>query len=82
MKTVTMLEFRRNAAAVLRRVARGERLILSYRGKPAARLEPVAPRVEIDHANDPFLNIGKRARRSPVGRTNHRDFDKILYDAT
>jgi PHD/YefM family antitoxin component YafN of YafNO toxin-antitoxin module len=36
MKTVTMSEFRENAERILRRVAKGERLVLSHRGKPAA----------------------------------------------
>lgn len=78
MKTVTMLEFRRDAAAVLRRVARGERLLLSHRGKPAARLEPLhtAP---IDLPNDPFLSIAQRAKPSPKGRTKHREIDHLLY---
>ena len=51
MKTVTMLEFRQDAEGVLRRVAKGERLVLSHRGKPAARLEPVtaAPLGEFRH---------------------------------
>lgn len=39
--TVSMLEFRRNAEGVLRRLQRGQRLVLTYRGKPVARLEPV-----------------------------------------
>jgi prevent-host-death family protein len=34
MKTVTMLEFRQNAQSVLRRVAKGERLLISQRGSP------------------------------------------------
>ena len=34
-----MVELRQNAARVLRRIANGERLVLSHRGKPAARLE-------------------------------------------
>jgi prevent-host-death family protein len=79
MKTVTMLEFRRDAAGVLRRVARGERLVLSHRGKPAARLEPITRGPAADSENDPFLSIGRRARRSPKGQTNHRDIDRILY---
>lgn len=41
MKTVTMLEFRRDAEAVIRTVQTGESLLLTYRGKPAVRLEPV-----------------------------------------
>jgi hypothetical protein len=30
MKTVTMLEFRKNAEGILRRVGRGERFVLSH----------------------------------------------------
>jgi prevent-host-death family protein len=79
MKTVTMLEFRKNAEGVLRRVARGERLILSHRGKPAARLEPVKAAHPAAPGEDPFLGIAGRARRSPKGRTRHADIDRILY---
>lgn len=79
MKTVTMLEFRRNAEGVLRRVARGERFVLSHRGKPAARIEPLAGRPAGQAASDPFLNIARRAKPSPKGKTKHRDIDRILY---
>jgi antitoxin (DNA-binding transcriptional repressor) of toxin-antitoxin stability system len=41
MKTITTLEFRKNAEGVLRRIAKGERLMLSHCGKPAVRLEPL-----------------------------------------
>lgn len=78
MKTITMLEFRRDAEGVLRRIAKGERLVLSHRGKPAARLEPLQA-APADAANDPFLTIAHRAKRSPKGRTEHRDIDRILY---
>ena len=79
MRTVTMLEFRRNAEGILRRVARGERLVLSHRGRPAARLEPVLEPVTLDAAVDPFLNVAARAKRSPRGPTAHLDIDRILY---
>jgi len=79
IKTVTMLHFRRNAAGILRRVAKGERFVLSHRGRPAARLEPVARTGPSDSANDPFLGIANRATRSPKGRTRHQDIDQILY---
>jgi len=79
MKTVTMLEFRRDAQSVLRRVARGERLLLSHRGKPAARLEPVEAAPAADPANDPFITVGSRAKPSPKGPTRHQDIDSILY---
>ena len=80
MKTVTMLEFRKDAEGVLRRIAKGERLVLSHRGKPAARLEPLhAATAPGDAATDPFLAIAHRATPSPKGRTAHEDIDRILY---
>ena len=74
-----MLEFRRDAEGILRRVAKGERFLLSHRGRPAARLEPVVTNRPDDLARDPFLSIGQRALCSPKGKTRHADIDKILY---
>ncbi len=79
MKTVTMLEFRRDAESVLRRVTKGERFVLSHRGKPVARLEPIGGPSAADAAPDPFLTIGQRATPSPKGRTVHREIDQVLY---
>lgn len=79
MKTVTMVEFRQDAEGVLRRLARGERLVLSHRGKPAARLEPFSVGPDASPADDPFLNIAGRAKPSPKGKTRHQDIDQILY---
>ena len=73
-----MVEFRNNAGGVLKRLAAGERLLLSHRGKPVARLEPVAS-AALDAAADPFLTICPRATPSPAGGTNHADIDRILY---
>jgi prevent-host-death family protein len=78
MKTVTMLEFRRDAEGILRRVGKGERFVLSHRGRPAARLEPLTEGAA-DAANDLFLTIGQRAGPSPKGRTKHGEIDRILY---
>ena len=79
MKTVTMLEFRKNAERVLRRVAKGERLVLSHRGKAAARLEPMTSTPGALSSDDPFLGIGRRATASPKGKTKHAEIDRILY---
>ena len=79
MKTVTILEFRKDAEGILRRVAKGERFLLSHRGRPAARLEPVVANGSRDSASDPFLTIGQRALPSPKGKTRHADIDKTLY---
>jgi len=43
MKTVTMLEFRQEAEKILGRIQKGEHMILTYRGKPAARLRVSEP---------------------------------------
>jgi antitoxin (DNA-binding transcriptional repressor) of toxin-antitoxin stability system len=74
-----MLEFRQDAESILRRVGKGERFVLSHRGRPAARLEPVASAFQSDPENDPFLNIARRAVPSPKGKTPHRDIDSIIY---
>jgi antitoxin (DNA-binding transcriptional repressor) of toxin-antitoxin stability system len=79
MKTVTMLEFRKGAEGILRRIAKGERFVLSHRGRPAARLEPVTQAVLPDPGNDKFLAIARRAVRSPKGRTAHQNIDRIVY---
>lgn len=76
-----MLEFRRNAENILRRVGQGERFVLSHRGRPAARLEPVADEPGSNAvAEDPFFTIGRRALPSPKGRTKHSLIDRILYE--
>lgn len=79
MKTVTMLQFRQDAASILRRVGRGERFVLSRRGRPAARLEPLTSYRGTGASADPFLTIARRATPSPKGRTRHTDIDRILY---
>jgi prevent-host-death family protein len=79
MKTITMLEFRQNAQSVLRRVAKGERLLLSHRGKPAARLEPLTSAARDVVSIDPFLSIASRATASLKGKTKHDDIDRIIY---
>lgn len=74
-----MLELRKDPEGILRRVVKGERFLLSYRGRPAARLEPVMDNGPVDLATDPFLTIAQRALPSPKGKTRHADLDKILY---
>lgn len=76
-----MLEFRKNAEAILRRVHRGERFLLSHRGRAAARLEPVEKPTALS-TDDPLLTIGSRALPSPKGKTKHADIDSILYGRT
>jgi antitoxin (DNA-binding transcriptional repressor) of toxin-antitoxin stability system len=74
-----MLEFRKDAEGVLRRIAKGERFVLSHRGKPVARLEPLTGLSENAAANDPFLTVARRAVPSPKGKTPHGEIDHLLY---
>ena len=70
-----MLEFRRNAQGVLRRIAKGERLLLSHRGKPAARLEPVTS------ARGNVLPVRKRRLTNSTASTAIRG-EQCLRDRT
>jgi prevent-host-death family protein len=76
MNTVSMLDFRRNAETIVLRVQNGERLILTYRGKPVARLEPIAdPLVNED---DPFYRLGELADSNGKSLTNEQ-MDQAIY---
>jgi len=77
MKTVTMVELRQESATILGRLSKGERLVLSHRGKPVARLEPIAPTG--DSSTDPFMDVYSRAMPSPKSPTSHQSIDSILY---
>lgn len=52
-----MLEFRRDARRWLEAVRKGERLLLTYRGEPVARLEPVRSGASAVPEDDPLLRI-------------------------
>lgn len=55
MKRVSMVDFRHDAERIIAQVQRGQSLILTRRGKPVARLEPI--RAETPSADDPFYKI-------------------------
>lgn len=75
MKTVPMLEFRRDTGRIIARVQKGERLILTRRGKPVARLEPIGS--ESVAADDPFYSLCDLAE--PAGTLTNPSIDRILY---
>ena len=78
MKTISMLEFRQRAEKVIQELRRGERMVLTYRGHPVARLEPIGD-PEID-AEDPFYALDRLADEKGRSLTN-RQMDKIIYGA-
>lgn len=76
MKSISLLEFRKKAKAILANVQRGQRFVLTYRGEAVARLEPV----EREHgdADDPFYSIHELAVEGGQTLTN-REMDRTIY---
>jgi len=76
MERVSLLEFRHNAEKVIHKVQRGQRLVLTYRGKPVLRLEPIVPRSV--RSDDPFYSLPDVA--VPGGRAlSNEEIDEIVY---
>lgn len=79
MKTVTAAEANRQFSAVLREVAKGERVTVTSRGKPVATIEPVradAGRTRASAAKRRLL-----ARLATVAAIGARDWTRDeLYD--
>jgi antitoxin (DNA-binding transcriptional repressor) of toxin-antitoxin stability system len=78
MKTVSLLAFRKNAEKIINWSRQGKRMLLTYRGRPVIRLEPVTDDAVSD--DDPFLQLdgiaeGKREHLS------NREMDGIIYNA-
>jgi antitoxin (DNA-binding transcriptional repressor) of toxin-antitoxin stability system len=76
MKSVTMLQFRRHAHAVLKQVGQGRAFVLTHRGKPVARLEPVT--APIDLASDPIYRLADLASDNLAPLSN-AEIDRELY---
>lgn len=76
MASVSMVQLRQNSEAVLRRLRRGERIVLTYRGRPVARLEPV--RDERPDSDDPAYRLYELADPGGDSLTN-QEIDEIVY---
>ena len=76
MKRVSMLEFRKNALDVIRQMQKGQRVVLTYRGEPVARLEPLAPQGV--SSDDPVFCLAELADAAAEGMSN-RDIDQVVY---
>ena len=75
MKTVSMLDFRQDAERIIAQLQKGERMILTRRGKPVARLEPILhEQVEED---DPFYALTQLA--VPGESLTNEQIDGIVY---
>ena len=76
MTAVSLLQFRRNADGILHRVQHGQSLVLTVRGKPVARLEPIAT---LPSKDDPFYRLGRLAEDGGKSLSN-RDMDRLIYE--
>ncbi len=76
MRHISLPEFRRNAESVIRQSQQGQRMVLTHRGKPVLRLEPISDRVVV--ADDPFYSLGRLASRDAAPLTNE-EIDEIVY---
>ena len=76
MRTITMLDLRQQAEKIVGDVTRGETLVLTYRGRPVVRLEPI--REKTVDAGDAFYKLAELADRKGKSLTN-REIDAIVY---
>jgi prevent-host-death family protein len=75
-RTITMLDLRRRAEAIVEEVQRGQTLVLTYRGRPVMRLEPV--RSLTAEEDDPFYRLADLADRKGASLSNS-EIDEIVY---
>lgn len=71
-----MLDLRLHAEKIIAQVQKGQRMILTRRGKPVARLEPIVP--EAVSADDPFYSLGAICK-APGESLSNAQIDDILY---
>lgn len=76
MKSVSMVDFRLHAEKIIAQVKKGQRLVLTCRGKPVARLEPI--RQESVQADDSFYSLDALSDTTGKSLTNAQ-IDDILY---
>lgn len=76
MKTVSMLEFRLHTEQIITQLQKGQRIILTRRGKPVARLEPIVKKT-VD-TDDPFFSLDELAGVSGESLSNAQ-IDDIVY---
>lgn len=79
MKTISMVELRRDARRWLDAIRRGERLLLTYRGEPVARLEPVRDEGSGVPEDDPLLRVDDFAVEGAGGPLTNEEIDRLLY---
>ena len=76
MKHISILDFRKHSKRILDSAKRGERMIMTYRGKPVLRLEPINNKLPT--ADDPFYQLAQAGQSQGVNMSNTA-IDKAVY---
>ena len=76
MKTISLLEFRKNSKKILEWARRGERMVMTFRGVPVCRIEPMGNK--LPDTNDSFYQITDLADEKG-GALKTQEMDKIIY---
>jgi antitoxin (DNA-binding transcriptional repressor) of toxin-antitoxin stability system len=71
-----MLELREKAEEVVQAVQQGRRMILTYRGRPVMRLEPIVPRMADE--GDAFYRLGELGTGRGATLSNE-EIDVLVY---
>ncbi len=77
MKSASILEFRRRTKVILQSVMNGQSILLTYRGSPVAKLEPVGTLPQVD-GGDPFYKLADLASSNGDSLTNN-EIDNMIY---
>jgi antitoxin (DNA-binding transcriptional repressor) of toxin-antitoxin stability system len=76
LRTISMLDLRQRAETIIGEVKRGQTMVLTYRGRPALRLEPIRP--DTAAQDDPFYRLADLADTRGRSLTNG-EIDDIVY---
>ncbi|MFO7890413.1 MAG: hypothetical protein R6V04_08745 [bacterium] len=77
MKKISMLQLRKNSKQIIQWARQGKKMILTYRGNPVFRIEPIQENSPDE--NDLFYSIDKLAVDEGQNITNQK-MDTIIYE--
>ncbi len=75
MKKVSLVNFRLDMDRILSQVKEGQRMVLTRRGKPVARLEPMGN--DVPDSDDPFYSLTGLGNAGES--LSNKQIDEILY---
>jgi prevent-host-death family protein len=75
MKSVTLVEFRKNMEGTLERVAQGQSVVLTRRGQAVAQLEPLRKREAA--SDDPIYHLDDLAVEGDTA--SNEEIDREVY---